>query len=185
MEQIQNIISSNIKNIREKRKISLDELSSLTGVSKSLLRQIEKEESNPTISTIWKIANGLKVPFSSLIEASIQDTVIVKKEEIDPLSDDNGLYRLYPYFPYEEQKPFEMYSVELEPKAKLESDPHILGTIECITVFSGTLCLTVQDKDHIIHAGDSIKFRADNSHSYSNPGKELINLTMIVYYPQS
>ncbi|MGM0873855.1 MAG: cupin domain-containing protein [Bacillota bacterium] len=43
----------------------------------------------------------------------------------------------------------------------------------------------VQDKEHIIHAGDSIKFRADNSHSYSNPGKELTNLTMIVYYPQS
>lgn len=185
MEQIHNIISSNIKKIREKRKMSLDELSFLSGVSKSLLRQIEKEESNPTISTLWKIANGLKIPFTSLIEYETPDTEMVKKEEIQPLLEDNGRYRLYPYFPFEDQKPFESYSVEMEPMASLNADPHTPGTIECITVFSGTLCLTVQNKKHIIQAGDSIKFKADNPHSYLNPGKELTNLSMIVYYPES
>jgi transcriptional regulator with XRE-family HTH domain len=185
MEQIQNIISTNIKSIREKRKMSLDELSALSGVSKSLLRQMEREEANPTISTLWKIANGLKVPFTSLIEYEVAETEIVKKADVSPLSEDHGSYRLYPYFSFEDQKPFEIYSVDMEPNASLEAAPHIPGTIECITVFSGTLCLTVQNTKHVIEAGDSIRFKADHPHAYFNPGNELARLSMVIYYPPS
>eukprot|EP00130_Batrachochytrium_dendrobatidis_P008561 XP_006683436.1 hypothetical protein BATDEDRAFT_28948 [Batrachochytrium dendrobatidis JAM81] len=103
----------------------------------------------------------------------IPDTEIVRKENIDPLLEDKGLYRLFPYFSFEDQKPFEMYSVEMEPSANLKANPHNSGAIECITVFSGTLCLTVNDKEHILQTGDSIKFKADNPHSYSNPGSLL------------
>lgn len=185
LENIKGIISNNLRRIRNKRKLSLDDLSKITGVSKSLLRQIEKEESNPTITTIWKIADGLKIPFTSLMKHEIPDIEIVKKENIEPLLEDKGLYRLFPYFNFEDQKPFEMYSVEMEPSASLESNPHNSGAIECITVFSGTLCLTVNDKEYIIQTGDSIKFKADNPHSYSNPSNELTRLSMIIYYPES
>ncbi|MBW3112406.1 XRE family transcriptional regulator [Bacillus sp. MCCB 382] len=185
MEKIHGIISHNLKNIRDKRKLSLDDLSSLTGVSKSLLRQIEKEESNPTISTIWKIADGLKIPFTSLMEREIPQTEIIRKSEIEPLIEDNGLYRLFPYFSLEDQKPFEMYSVELEPAATLDAKPHHSGAIECISVFSGTLSLTVNEKEYVLKAGDSIKFKADTPHTYSNPGSEMTNLSMIIYYSES
>lgn len=60
MEQSTEAISSNLKGYRENRNLSLDQLSDLTGVSKSMLRQIETGQSNPTITTIWKIANGLR-----------------------------------------------------------------------------------------------------------------------------
>lgn len=185
MKNIQKIISNNVKEIRNKRKLSLDELAKLSGVSKSLLRQIEKEESNPTITTIWKIADGLKIPFTSLMKHETPEIEIVKKVTIEPLSESDGLYRLYTYFNFEDQKPFEMYSVEMEPSAKLDANPHNSGAIECITVFSGTLCLTVNNKEHIIQTGDSIKFKADNPHSYENPGDEMTNLSMIIYYPES
>ncbi|MDN3018902.1 XRE family transcriptional regulator [Paenibacillus sp. BSR1-1] len=185
MEKIQGIISNNLRRIREKRKLSLEDLSIITGVSKSLLRQIEKEESNPTITTIWKIADGLKIPFTSLMKYEVPDTEIVRKENIDPLLEDKGLYRLFPYFSFEDQKPFEMYSVEMEPSASLIANPHNSGAIECITVFNGILCLTVNDKEHILQTGDSIKFKADNPHSYSNPSNDLTRLSMIVYYPES
>ncbi|MFI8684778.1 helix-turn-helix domain-containing protein [Rossellomorea sp. NPDC077527] len=185
MEKIHGIISNNLKNIRNKRKLSLDDLSSMTGVSKSLLRQIEKEESNPTISTIWKIADGLKIPFTSLMEREIPETEIVRKSEIDPLIEGNGLYRLFPSFRFEDDKPFEMYSVELEPTASLNAGPHHSGAIECITVFSGTLSLTVNEKDYVLQTGDSIKFKADTPHTYSNPGSEMTKLSMVIYYSES
>ncbi|MEB9453351.1 helix-turn-helix transcriptional regulator, partial [Bacillus cereus] len=67
MEEIQLILAKNLKSIREKEKLSLEKVSQLTGVSKTMIGQIERGESSPTLTTIWKIANGLKVSFTSLI----------------------------------------------------------------------------------------------------------------------
>ena len=46
----------NIRRLREENKLSMDELSRLSGVSKSTLAQIERGDGNPTISTLWKIS---------------------------------------------------------------------------------------------------------------------------------
>ena len=59
-------ISENLRRIRKARGMSLDTMSERTGVSKSMLGQIERGESNPTVSTIEKIAEGLKISFDEL-----------------------------------------------------------------------------------------------------------------------
>ena len=51
MDNLNLIIANNLKRIRDERKLSLDKVADLTGVSKSMLGQIERGESNPTIST--------------------------------------------------------------------------------------------------------------------------------------
>lgn len=58
-------IGKHLKNIRQNRELSLDEAAEMTGVSKPMLGQIERGQSSPTITTLWKIATGLKVPLSS------------------------------------------------------------------------------------------------------------------------
>ena len=58
MENFNIVFAKNLKRIREDRKLSLDKVADLTGVSKSMLGQIERGDSNPTITTVWKIANG-------------------------------------------------------------------------------------------------------------------------------
>ncbi len=65
---VNKIIAQNVKKLREKRKLTLDAASEITGVSRSMLAQIEKGDVNPTISVLWKIANGYKVSFTSIIE---------------------------------------------------------------------------------------------------------------------
>ena len=67
MEQLIDAISNNLRNIRKNRNLSLDQLAELTGVSKSMLRQIETGKSSPTIATVWKITNGLRVSFTTLL----------------------------------------------------------------------------------------------------------------------
>ena len=62
------IVAGNAKRIREEKKLTLDAAAALTGVSRSMLAQIEKGEVNPTISVLWKMANGYKVSFTSLVE---------------------------------------------------------------------------------------------------------------------
>ena len=65
---VTNIVAANARKLREQKKLTLDAAAAVTGVSRSMLAQIEKGEVNPTISVLWKIANGYKVSFTSLLE---------------------------------------------------------------------------------------------------------------------
>lgn len=63
MTQLDKNIALNLKRIRKSKNMSLDMLAERTGVSKSTLGQIERGESNPTVSTIGKIVEGFEGAF--------------------------------------------------------------------------------------------------------------------------
>ena len=50
MEKINEIVANNIAILRKKNRLSLEELGKLSGVSKSMLAQVERGEGNPTLS---------------------------------------------------------------------------------------------------------------------------------------
>lgn len=183
MEEINFIIAKNLKAYREAKRLSLEKVAELTGVSKTMIGQIERGESSPTIKTIWKIASGLKISFSSLIHSPLPDTKVIRKNELQTLTECDGKYRVYSNFPFEDGRRFEIYTVEMEPEAVVQSEAHSEGTEEYITVFQGELLVRVNDEEFVIHPGDSIRFRADRPHDYINNGQVQTNLSMILYYP--
>ncbi|MGG1633765.1 helix-turn-helix domain-containing protein [Paenibacillus sp. NRS-1760] len=183
LEDINYVLANNLKHLRELQKLSLDKVAEMTGVSKTMLGQIERGESNPTIGTVWKIANGLKVSFTSLINEPQSDTVIVRKNEIQTLTEDNGRFLLYPFFPFEEGRRFEMYSVDMEIGAYLSSESHREGTQEFLTVFEGELTVRVNNEEYTVKTGDSIRFTADTPHVYHNSGDCIVRISMVIYYP--
>ncbi len=183
LEDIHLILAKNLKAYRERKKLSLEKVSELTGVSKTMIGQIERGESSPTITTIWKIANGLKISFTSLIHQSQPDTKVIRKKEVQVLTEDNGRYRVFPFFPFHDQRRFEIYTVEIEPGGFLGSDSHGEGAEEFITVFDGELKIQVKNMEYTIKKGDSIRFKADRPHSYQNPGVTITRLSMTIYYP--
>jgi len=185
MDQLNNVISHNLKQIRESKNMSLDKVSKATGVSKSMLGQIERGESNPTITTVWKIATGLKISFTSLLNQKPQKTKITTESDIQPLIEDDGKYKLYPFFPYEEGRNFDMHKVIIEKGGCLHSESHGEKVDEFITVFEGELTLLVGGEEFIVTKGSSIRFRADKAHSYHNSGKEIVQLSMVVFYPEN
>ena len=63
-EQISLKIGERLKEIRNTRQLTLDDVAELTGVSKPMLGQIERGQSLPTINVLWKISTGLKIPLS-------------------------------------------------------------------------------------------------------------------------
>lgn len=183
MEEIHHILAKNLKGIRERKKLSLEKVSELTGVSKTMIGQIERGESSPTLTTIWKIANGLKTSFTSLMNEPQPQAKVVFRHEIQPLIEDNGRYKVYPYFPFQENRRFEIYTVEIEENGFLQAEAHQEGTEEFITVYDGILTLYVNDLKYTIKTGDSIRFKADRPHSYQNSGDKLTRLSMTIYYP--
>ncbi|MFC9538850.1 helix-turn-helix domain-containing protein [Lysinibacillus sp. NPDC056959] len=183
MEEIHLIFARNLKMIREKEKLSLEKVSQLCGVSKTMIGQIERGESSPTLTTIWKIANGLKVSFTTLINNPQPDTEIIVRDDVQLLSEDGGRYRVYPIFPFQEDSRFEIYTVEIEREGTLSAEAHKDGTEEFITVFDGELVIRVNNDEYRLKSGDSIRFKADRPHTYLNPGDTLTKLSMTIYYP--
>ncbi len=183
MKDLNQIVANNLKRIREEMKLSLDRVADMTGVSKAMLRQIEAGESSPTIKTIWKIASGLKIPYTSIINMPQPDTFLVPRADIEPQVEDDGRYRVYSIFPSEDGRRFEVYTIELKKDSSFSSNPHGEKTQEFITVYEGVLIIQVDEKEYEIKTGDSIRFMADRPHSYSNKSGELARASMVIYYP--
>lgn len=179
---VNKIVSTNLKTIRESKKLSLDQAAKLTGVSKSMLGQIERGDTNPTISVLWKIANGLKVSFTSIIEKTVSNAEIIRYDEIVPLKENDGKYINYSIFSFDESRRFETYHIEILPEGKLSALPHLVGTEEYITVFGGQVSITLEDEQFDLGKGDSIRFKADVPHSYHNKGNSSASLSMTIYY---
>lgn len=179
---VTNIVAANARNIRERKKLTLDAAAAATGVSRSMLAQIEKGEVNPTISVLWKIANGYKVSFTSLVERGQDPVSVIRQREITPLSEDGGRYLNYPVFTFSEKTLFETYRIAIEPGGRLEAQPHLSGSEEYITVFTGQAEITVAGERYLLEKGDSIRFCADVPHAYGNPGAETAELSMLIFY---
>ncbi len=182
MEQINTRVSQNIKKIRESKKLTLEQAAQATSVSRSMLAQIEKGEANPTISILWKIANGYKVSFTSLIEERSELATLIRKNEANKMLADDGRYQNYSTFHFDEKKSFESYRIIIEENGYLAAEGHMAGTEEYISVFSGSIEIQVLNEVYILHKGDSLRFSADVSHSYRNISEEEVHLNMLLYY---
>ena len=176
MDAMSSRISENLRQIRKEKKLSLDSMAEQTGVSKSMLGQIERGESSPTVATLWKIATGLHISFTALLEGRQTETQLIRKGEVSPLLSDEGRFRLFPFFPYDAE------SIELEPGTRSESVPHEDGTEEFVLVFEGALRLTVDGVEYVVEAGEGIRYLANKPHIYECHGTQKTKICMVIYY---
>ena len=66
-------VGQEIQRLRLQNNFTLDQLARKSGVSKSILSQIERDLSNPTLATIWRITKAL--------ESSLEDVFISKDDK--------------------------------------------------------------------------------------------------------
>ncbi|WP_134116420.1 helix-turn-helix domain-containing protein [Orenia marismortui] len=183
MQDINLSIGKKLRQLRKKRDFSLSELEKITGVSKSMLGQIERNESNPTVKTLWKIAKGLDVSFSYFIEEDREKVSVISRDNINPLVEGDGKYRVYPLFTFDQEKKFEIYNIEVEDQYAYESEAHSRGVEEYITVSQGTLEMIINENTYTIKEGDAIFFAADRIHTYRNSTDSLVKAQVLVNYP--
>ena len=134
-------VGQNLRRLRNGLGLSLDEASKLTGVSKAMLGQIERGESSPTISTLWKISSGLKVNFISLLDDNRNQLVLVKKDEIHPIKEENGKMIIYPIFPFDSKNGIDVFLEEIEKFADyVESKLEFGSNMRASKEFRSHLC---------------------------------------------
>ncbi|MBS4207244.1 XRE family transcriptional regulator [Bacillus sp. FJAT-50079] len=182
MEFIQEVIANNLAKLRKKRGLSLDSMSELTGVSKAMLAQIENGKSNPTVTTLWKIANGLQVSFSGFLKEDDKPQIEkININELNPVIDNDGNYHVYSLFPFHPEKKFEIFTVDLKPGFSHLSEKHT-GE-EYVLTQRGTLTLDIQGERFELNTDETIKFNANTEHIYINSSDELVRFYIIIFYP--
>jgi transcriptional regulator with XRE-family HTH domain len=174
------LIGQRLRSFRQQRQLTLDELSELTGVSKPMLGQIERGNSNPTVAILWKIASGLQIPFASFLGRN-PSVKIVREKEQPKFHEDNDLFETYNTFS-SPGIPFEIYRNQLLPGCKHMQEPHGPGVLKSVTVHSGALTIEIDGDLTTLRKGDAISFSSDVQHVFQNAEKEVCECNVAVYY---
>ncbi|HOO63004.1 MAG TPA: XRE family transcriptional regulator [Synergistaceae bacterium] len=182
MKQSPEALAENLRILREERNLSLQSLAELTGVSKSMLRQIETGKSNPTIETLWKIANGLRISFTSLLRNRVPRALLRNFRDEEPLMDGARGYRAYPVVPFDPERGFELYYVEMDPGCLMKSEPHNGVVEEHVLVLRGNFSIRVEDREYRVCREQCLSFVANVPHSYENTGETLAFAAMVLSY---
>lgn len=185
MNAIHITIGQNLRRVRKQRQLSLDKVADLTGVSKGMLHQIERGDTQPTVTTLWKIATGLNVSFSSLMKEDESTISVVHRKEEPDITEDHGNCFVYVLFPFNPQTNIEIFTIVIKPKGNYTSPPHNEGVQEYITVVSGEFTFMIRDEQYVLSQGDAIRFAGNVTHTYNNGIDEDVILQVVMHYPES
>ncbi|MTI70835.1 MAG: helix-turn-helix domain-containing protein [Firmicutes bacterium] len=178
-------VGKNIMYFRKKNKLSINELSKRSGVSKSMLSQIEQENSNPTVVTVWKIARSLGVNVEKLLEVKKNVNIeVIRGNDIPVVQSEDNLCTTRINSPVHMTDNLELYQVTLKPGGKICSNPHYPDTEEFITVLSGSIIVTLEDTTKILSKGDTARYAADISHEIKNNGNKDAEVYLVVWFPK-
>jgi transcriptional regulator with XRE-family HTH domain len=175
-------IGKEIRRVRTEQGLTLEEAAQRSNVSKAMLGQIERGESNPTISILWKISSGLRVSLSTLLSFAQEDYEVISISDLPAVRTTDGKMQLYDVFSFNPISGFEYFYITLEPGARHASNPHDNASGEYIVVTEGTLTLLLEDKAFELRAPAAIQFHPLSGHAYENRGKERVVFQNIVRY---
>lgn len=178
-------VGRRIREIRTTHNLTLEDLSLKSGVSKSMLSQIESESVNPTIATVWKIANGLGIQFQALLEGKDEPQAaihVTRRSEATILDTTDGEAHFQVLSPLKLADDLEFYILNLNPGGVLESEAHYKGTEEYLTVLEGRLAVTTGEKREELGAGDFIIYDVDLPHSIRNLSSEAARAHLVVRF---
>lgn len=181
-------VGTRIKAIRKEHGLTLEELSLKCGVSKSMLSQIETESVNPTIATVWKIASGLGIEFQALLEGKEEPSGAIhltRRKDATILDLADGKVHLVVLSPLEMVDDLEMYLLQMDSGAILDSRPHHRGSEEYLTVLEGELEVTAGGHTESLETGDYVIYAADMPHTISAIGGKPARAHLAVRFTQS
>jgi len=167
-----------VRELRQKKNWSLEELATASGVSRSMLSQIERHRVNPTVAVAQGIAQAFGVPLGALVDGPAYTPaldVIRANDRTYRFRTQTGSERstceIRTLSPLHLEKRVEFYELRFVAGSGLRSSPHFTGTREILTVTQGTLRVTSGKESCRLGAGDSVFYHADVPHAIENIGR--------------
>lgn len=174
-------LGKTVQRLRKAYNLSLSELSEQSGVAKSIISQIERNETNPTLATIWRLAQALDVSIERVLQAAEDEPFVDKTSKGDTpiLTSDDGKCRLSIIGWIKTVEWLQWYEFSADPGGALESDPHQRGSIECLSVREGELEVEVAGVIEKAKAGETLRYRCDRPHVIRNTSSKPAQATMV------
>ncbi len=176
-------LGNRLSSLRKRKRMTLDELSSKSGVSKSILSQIERDLSNPTVSTISRIAKALEENLSDFFsKIDLEDSsTIEKSKEMPSITSKDGLCDLMILGAGETVNWLQWYLLSMQPNGVLDSSSHGPKSFENLTVLEGEIEVEVNEKIEKVKKGDTFRFQTNKRHIIKNSKKKKSKVLMINY----
>lgn len=173
-----------LRRLRRAKNWTLEEVSAISGVSRSMLSQIERGEANPTLAVGFRIARAFGVSLDDLVATPPYEGIIEVVRNDDPsyrFRDEPG-YRIRTLSPLHLEKDLEFYEVALGPGRSMDSSPHVSGAREFLAVQRGSVRVNSGADSNTLGAGDSAYYPADVAHAIESLGPEEAEMIMVVLY---
>ncbi|MDE2362578.1 MAG: helix-turn-helix transcriptional regulator [Hyphomicrobiales bacterium] len=170
-----------VQRLRKAYNLSLSDLSEQSGVAKSIISQIERNETNPTLSTIWRLSQALDVSIERVLQGAQDEPFIEKSSRGDTpvLHSQDGKCRLAIIGWIKTVEWLQWYDFSADPGGALESDPHQRGSVECLSVLDGELEVEVAGVVETAKAGETLRYRCDRPHVIRNRSGKTAHATMV------
>ncbi|WP_103256530.1 helix-turn-helix domain-containing protein [Tabrizicola aquatica] len=163
-------LAASLRTARKARGLSLDAAAKLSGVSRSMVSQIERGESSPTVATLWALTQALQLDFAGLLEGRPTPGIEVTRAGTAPVIQRGGVTIRILSAP-ESIGQHEVYELAFTAGARLTSDPHSPGCREHLTVLEGRLTVTSGEATERLALGDVARYPADRPHQIAaDPG---------------
>src|SRR3954462_5709197 len=178
-------VGATLQRLRLARGLTLEDLSRIAGVSKSMLSQIEREKANPTIAITWRLANALGVQIGELLSAETREVETIRvldAHETPTLPGNHAGYVLRILGPMDLAGKYEWYELTLAPGGDLASQAHDPGTSEHMTVLHGAMEVEVGVDKRKIKIGGTARYPADQNHLIRNAGKTEAKALLVVVH---
>ncbi len=159
-------LGKTVQRLRKAYNLSLSELAEQSGVAKSIISQIERNETNPTLATIWRLSQALDVSIERVLASADEEPFIEKSSKGDTpiLVSDDGRMRLAIIGWIKTVEWLQWYDVASEPGGVLESEAHQRGSVECLSVLNGEFEVEAGDAVQRAKAGETLRYRCDRPH---------------------
>jgi transcriptional regulator with XRE-family HTH domain len=181
-------IGKKIRDLRKKAGFVLQDLSNRTGLSKSLLSQIEKEVVSPPIATLLKISKALGVNISFFFQNddSEKRVILVRSNESKVIDsryfgrEESGYY--YEALAYKKSKKYmEPFLVEFKRKRVDQLSYFSHDGEEFIYLLEGTLEFRTETEQYVLYPGDSLYFESSIPHAYRALERKNAKALTVVY----
>ena len=148
-------VGEKIRSLRHKQKISIEQLSAMSGLSKGLISQIERDITGPSVASLWKISKALNVTMNYFFDEYDDLNQIVRKDERKKLIMRKSS-RVYELLSPDLKKQIEMLMIEIKPNENISAELISHDGEECGVVIKGTLRIISGDNIYDLQEGDSI-----------------------------
>ncbi|MEN9865016.1 MAG: hypothetical protein RL748_606 [Pseudomonadota bacterium] len=178
-------VGASLQKLRLARGLTLEDLSRMAGVSKSMLSQIEREKANPTIAITWRLANALGIEIGDLLSNEPKDAELIRimePHQIPTLPGSHAGYSLRILGPMELAGKYEWYELNLANPGELASQAHDPGTMEHVTVLQGNIEIEVGKTSKKLKPGSTARYLADQNHVIRNIGKGEARALLVVIH---